>query len=571
MQNVKIFYTYARKVADFINKVILVLAVILAITGFFLHYHSQDLAKVSNKNLNTMRTSLYDILNNEELNSTSYGKTQVMVLRTTYCWMIGEGCTDNPADGDSNYSSSLIGKMAFLISVPYSNPPASGLAWINDTLQNSGFAPKAYADGLGFNSLSAFAGIWTLFKNMTYFVMAIAIVIVGFLIMFRYEIDSQTVISIENSLPRFVLTLLFITFSFAIAGFLVDMMYIMLIVIFGLFGTLQIPGLQATRLQELYLLSNAPLTEDLFNAKYLNFYIQGIQGLVNYVPLWIKGIIYPILSILAYFLLYNTLSKMPQDALGKLTAEGGIIAFNAKADLPGILTSIVIGILLVIFIPIFFQLILPLLLGIFIMLFLFFRILFLLLGTYTRIVIDIIFAPVMILPNVIPGNSSFTDWLKRLVGNLLVFPITIVLLITVQLIAINDEHLGIINVGSPQTQFTLPLLNMETSQLVPIIAAAFMMLIPQLVAKVRDSIAGEPVVDAGPGVLFAGIGGAVGAVVGQYAGLASFSRTVDPNSRVGRAVSFIPGLRQSVSQATPPQDGRISPGSQPPDAGGDNN
>ena len=43
------------------------------------------------------------------------------------CSMIGEACTDNPADADKNYGKSVFGFMSNLIIIPYANPPASGV------------------------------------------------------------------------------------------------------------------------------------------------------------------------------------------------------------------------------------------------------------------------------------------------------------------------------------------------------------------------------------------------------------------------------------------------------------
>ena len=54
------------------------------------------------------------------------------------------------------------------------------------------------------------------------------------MIMFRMKINPQTVINIENALPRIVVAMLLITFSFAIAGFLIDMMYVLIAIIISL-------------------------------------------------------------------------------------------------------------------------------------------------------------------------------------------------------------------------------------------------------------------------------------------------------------------------------------------------
>jgi hypothetical protein len=187
------------------------------------------------------------------------------------------------------------------------------------------------------------------------------------------------------------------------------------------------------------------------------------------------------------------------------------------------------------------------------MLFLFFRIFFMLVASYLQLVINVIFAPVLILPNVIPGNESFKNWLKRIVGHLLVFPVTIILLVVVQLIALNDQSLNGTGANPREfTQFTLPLIYMETSQFVPIIAGAFLLLIPDLVKKVRDSVAGDSIIQAGPSVLFSGLDTAVGAAFGQYTGLAAVNRTFAGQGPLGKVLNrFYEGKKDRTS-TTPP-------------------
>lgn len=174
-----------------------------------------------------------------------------------------------------------------------------------------------------------------------------------------------------------------------------------------------------------------------------------------------------------------------------------------------------------------------------------------LLKAYVQIIINVIFAPVLILPNVLPGNNSFMNWLKRIIGNLLTFPLTVILLITVQLIAANDEHLNFIGHSSAPVQFSLPMLPFTTSQLVPIITAVFLLVIPEMVQKVVDSIAGPSLIEAGPGALLGGIGGAAAAIYSPVAGLATISNALagpGPLGALGRRFGF----GKSIPAGAPP-------------------
>ena len=53
----------------------------------------------------------------------------------------------------------------------------------------------------------------------------LVLIFIGFMIMFRMQINPQTIISIENALPRIVITMILITFSFPLAGFLIDLLF----------------------------------------------------------------------------------------------------------------------------------------------------------------------------------------------------------------------------------------------------------------------------------------------------------------------------------------------------------
>lgn len=539
----RLFHQQLRKGASVVNKVLLVIGIFLAISGFFLKYHYQDLPQKPDTKTE-IRKNVYKNIAALEKNG-SKNKIALSLYKFTNCLTIGEACSENPKDGDKNYDSSILGFLGNSIALPYTNPPSSGIAWLNDGLQNVGFVPHTYAAGIGFYSISAFSTVWKVFRNITFFVMAIAIVAIGFMIMFRVKIDSQTVINIENSLPRIVITLLLITFSFAIAGFLIDLMYILIIIAINILGNSDMTGITDINpgtLQPLYLTNQIPLWEGFWGQRYTNLYVEGIHGLIDFIPDLVRQALGIVVYVFSYLTLSNLLLRF-QDTFN-LEVEGSIIVASLKGNAGALIYFIVINIFLFVFIPILIWWVIPWILGITIMLFLFFRILFMLISAYVQIVISIIFAPVLILPNVIPGNDAFMKWLKGLIGNLLTFPITIVLLIVVQLIGLNDEVVqqAMATNGISQTQFSFPMLTMKTSALIPVIVAVFLLIIPQLVKKVTESIAGPPIVEAGAGTLFAGIGGAVGTVIGQYAGLASFANSMR-GSRVGNMLGFIPGIR----------------------------
>jgi len=63
---------------------------------------------------------------------------------------------------------------------------------------------------------------WQIIRNASYALMVVVLVIIGFMIMLRIPINPRTVVTAENSLPRVVVSLILITFSFAISGLMID-------------------------------------------------------------------------------------------------------------------------------------------------------------------------------------------------------------------------------------------------------------------------------------------------------------------------------------------------------------
>ena len=112
------------------------------------------------------------------------------------------------------------------ISALYSNPPASGIQEIKYTASKifdytTGTEP-AYAQGYGFSGLNsggAVRALWTASRNMAYLIMTILLIASGFLIMFRVKINPQTVVSLQTMIPKLIITMILVTFSFAIAAF----------------------------------------------------------------------------------------------------------------------------------------------------------------------------------------------------------------------------------------------------------------------------------------------------------------------------------------------------------------
>lgn len=65
--------------------------------------------------------------------------------------------------------------------------------------------------------------LWNRVLNLSYVFFVIVMLAAGFMIMFRHKLGGQTMVTLGNVLPGVVLALVLATFSFAIAGLIIDM------------------------------------------------------------------------------------------------------------------------------------------------------------------------------------------------------------------------------------------------------------------------------------------------------------------------------------------------------------
>ncbi len=311
--------------------------------------------------------------------------------------------------------------------------PISTHDYVADVASNFGIAKRTYAQNtgdtpaaagqaknqregsIGFNSLLPTLKLWQVFRNVTYLLFVILFVIVGLGIMFRIKIDPRTVMTLQNQIPKIIMAIIFVTFSYAIAGFLIDMMYVSIYLIMSLFSQAGIDP------------SNS-LSTNPFGAA---GGIGGVSGIAFGVAKNISGITASIFD--------GTLGRVLGGIIGTLI--GGLIgqqigkgiplplvgAFFTKASLIGgaiggvggaILGNKLIGLIagliayIVIIIAIFQALL---------------RIWFQLIKCYISVLVTVVFSPFYIASGLIPGRSGLGAFFRGMLSNLAVFPATITL------------------------------------------------------------------------------------------------------------------------------------------------
>ena len=82
---------------------------------------------------------------------------------------------------------------------------------------------------------SGIVGLWTQVRNLTYVFFIIIFIVVGFMIMFRSKIGGQTLVTLGNTLPNIILALIGVTFSFAIAGLIIDIGGVIMVILTDIF------------------------------------------------------------------------------------------------------------------------------------------------------------------------------------------------------------------------------------------------------------------------------------------------------------------------------------------------
>lgn len=272
---------------------------------------------------------------------------------------------------DSNHQlakAGIIPVMGQTLTALYLHPPASSAEYFADVLDNMGFpgSSKVLAQGTGYQVLLPFLPIWKAFRNMAYSLYIIIFVVIGIMIMFRTKVNAQTIISIQTALPNLLITLILITFSYAIAGFMIDLMYLLIYLIVFL---AQANGLiaDASHYAIPRLMEHTGWTV-IFKGE--NKLIQDISTAITSLFLGID---------------------LTDDIVNKLLAGG-----------PRSLAYLVVSACLAI------QML---------------KLIWTLAKSYIMLLIQVFTSPIQILMNAMPGSKAFSGWLKKTASYLAPFPI----------------------------------------------------------------------------------------------------------------------------------------------------
>jgi len=517
-------FRFVKNIYSLSIKILLVFFAFILAIGSLLYFFNKDRPKTNVDLAKENRQYIYSVINNPDLNSTKQGKTAIGLYRTIFCTVIGEACTNNPEDANQNFNHSLLGSITNLIVYPYTNPPASGIYWAQATLQKAGFIPKTYAaTGIGFALISPYLKIWTIFRDVAYAFLVILLIAIGFMIMFRMKINPQTVIGIENALPKIVMALILITFSFAIAGLLIDLMYLVILVIISVLSSLNIGELNPANLKK--------LQNDYIGAGFTriwpyggdNAYAVG-NALINILPGVAQVVLKGLVSALITTFIISRFHYFPEKAAGALSGigfsgEGGLLGISAGGGInigntPLLVNLALMLISFLILNPIAANILLALIF-VFTLGFLLFRVFFLLLTSYIKVILLIIFAPLILMFEAVPGKNPFSYWIRNMIGELIAFPAVII---------ISIAGYAITHSMTPSSPAWQPpfLYGIEPKTFSVLIGTGIILLTPELIKILRELLGAKGVpLELGLGTFLGGAGVVAGGGMGMVGSFSS--------------------------------------------------
>ncbi|HVZ12803.1 MAG TPA: hypothetical protein VG965_07295 [Patescibacteria group bacterium] len=376
--------------------------------------------------------------------------------------------------------------------------PVSTSDYVRYMAGNFGIAKNTYADnstsssptefntdsgsdnGVGFTGLKKMLPLWVVFRNLIYMIFVFIFVVIGIGIMFRVKIDPRTVMTIQNQIPKIIIALILVTFSYAIAGFLIDLMYVFMYIVYNTFAAahlIDVAGLSPAKMQ-----GQTPLQA-------INFFggigiaWKASTGIGSILASLFDGttgkLIVGIVSGIILAIVGGGATLNPIALVGGLALgfAGGLLAGNQIVGVIGEIIAFVVisaAILTALF-----------------------RLWFQLIKTYISILINVVLAPFWIAGGLIPTSPlSFTGWLRDMLANLMSYPVVLFMLL------IGRVFVETFGNGNSANNFTPPFIGNpgNTKSFGALIGLGIILLTPNVVNLIRQAV------KAPSGKIAAGIG-----------------------------------------------------------------
>ncbi len=359
---------------------------------------------------------------------------------------------DAAKQSDSGKGGVFAGVMR-LTAFMYANPAAHTGTYVADVLDTAGFVQPAYAQGIGFSSLDPILNLWKVFRNVAYFFFIIIFVFIGFMIMLRKRISGQAAVTAQQAIPSIIISLILVTFSYAIAGFMIDLMYVLMFLIIGLFNGISFTSIGGT------------VTGD---------------NIINFSILQLIGFFFKSnINAQALDLNTNLITSILNSAAGTenlATYIGGVVG--------GLTLTLVLAVAVLIgAVRLFFEL----------------------LKSYAAVILYVVAAPLLLMFGAFPGKDVFWPWLKGIIGNLIAFPaVLLMLIIYIEFTGRSGGTGNVLVSGASQGGFMPPFLmgNGTAGNLMgPLLGLAIILGLPDIIKEIKKAAGAG---DGGIGSMLAG-------------------------------------------------------------------
>lgn len=159
--------------------------------------------------------------------------------------MVDQETLDKNTKIPGDMRSGVTGVVDNMFNYAYSNGPSVNLIahlgneWVSGYKESTTGIYAAEENLSGYDELtkSGVTYLWQKFRDLAYVAFVIVMIVIGFMIMFRSKLGGQTLVTIGNTIPSVIVGLILVTFSFAIAGLIIDIGGLLTAFVRSLFST----------------------------------------------------------------------------------------------------------------------------------------------------------------------------------------------------------------------------------------------------------------------------------------------------------------------------------------------
>lgn len=263
----------------------------------------------------------------------------------------------------------------------YLNRPVSLQPVISDFLANVNPVKTAEAQSFVFSGQGALAPIyklWQISRNITYVFFSVIFIIIAFVILFRQKINGQQYVTVINALPNIIIALVVVTFSYPLAGLLIDIGNVATFAIASLVAVDLLPGATDV-VKQLNNAGGGGASLNIITLLMKFFEETFTSGLGGEGATYLGTTIRSIMNVFSAFPLVGSVAAV---------GLGAILPFFLSIAIASAVFRLFIGLIM----------------------------------NYVEIIMKVIMSPFALIGTALSGPSTIGEWMKDMLSNILVFP-----------------------------------------------------------------------------------------------------------------------------------------------------